>query len=212
MNDLLSLLSSSFHQLSTEFSPVLIAMSYLLIMAAEIGDKSQLVCMILAARYRAGPVIFGAISAFIFLNSLAVTVGITITELVAPVFISVAVALLFIVFGIQALFYNDQGEEEVDAPVVSTHRLLLTTFVLITVAEFGDKTQLAVVALSSSQPPLSIWIGATLALTTASVLGVWLGRTVLQRIPIKRLHQLSGGLFVILGLVASWQAYSLLVQ
>jgi len=181
-------------------------------MAAEIGDKSQLVCMILAARYRAGPVIFGAISAFIFLNSLAVTVGITITELVAPVFISVAVALLFIVFGIQALFYNDQGEEEVDAPVVSTHRLLLTTFVLITVAEFGDKTQLAVVALSSSQPPLSIWIGATLALTTASVLGVWLGRTVLQRIPIKRLHQLSGGLFVILGLVASWQAYSLLVQ
>lgn len=209
MNELLQFTASLQAQLSSEFITSIIAMSYLLVVAAEIGDKSQIVCMVLAARYRAAPVAFGAIAAFILLNSLAVTVGITINQLIDPKYINLTVALMFLAFGVQGLMNSQDDEEPEQAKIYSAKRLLLTTFVLITVAEFGDKTQLAIVALSSSQPPFSIWLGATLALITTSLLGVWAGRTLLQRIPLAILHRVSGALFVILGLAAGYRAYQL---
>jgi len=76
------------------------------------------------------------------------------------------------------------------------------------VAEFGDKTQLAVVALSSTQPPAAVWLGATLALVATSALGILAGRTLLKKIPIALLHRISGAFFLILALVAAWQAYT----
>jgi len=83
----------------------------------------------------------------------------------------------------------------------------LGTFLLITVAEFGDKTQLAVIALSSTSLPLAVWLGSTAALITTSALGVWAGRTILQRVPITLLHRISGVIFISLAMFASYKAY-----
>jgi putative Ca2+/H+ antiporter (TMEM165/GDT1 family) len=77
------------------------------------------------------------------------------------------------------------------------------------VAEFGDKTQLAVVGLSSTHLPIAVWLGASLALMTTSGLGVWAGRTVLQRMPITILHRISGVFFIILALFAGYKTYTL---
>ena len=180
--------------------------SYLLIFAAEIGDKSQLVCMILASKYRAMPVILGSILAFLLLNSLAVVFGVAIAAWIPAVVISGIVALLFASFGVHALMAEEQPVAE-DLAVKSYHSIVLTTFLLITVAEFGDKTQLAVVALSSTSIPLAVWLGSTLALITTSMLGVWAGRTLLQRIPVSLLHRISGIIFILLALFAAYKTF-----
>lgn len=180
--------------------------SYALIAAAEIGDKSQLVCMTLASRHRPFPILLGAIVAFAFLNTLAVVFGVAIASWLPEYIVSATVALLFAVFGIHALRVDDDDDDE-EVVEKSGHSIFFTTFLLITVAEFGDKTQLAVVALSSTALPVAVWIGATAALATTSALGVLAGRTILQKIPLVLLHRLSGVIFLILAAVAGYNAY-----
>ena len=180
--------------------------SFLLIAAAEIGDKSQLVCMTLAARHRALPVLLGAICAFALLNTLAVVFGAAIASWFPNYIVAGTVAVLFAVFGIHALLLNDEGDDE-DVKEKSGHGIFFTTLILITVAEFGDKTQLAVVALSSTALPAAVWLGATLALAFTSTLGVVAGRTILQRIPLVLLHRISGLIFLCLAVFAGYNAY-----
>ena len=180
--------------------------SYVLIVAAEMGDKSQLVCMTLAARHRAAPVIWGAIAAFALLNTLAVVFGVAIANWLPEYVIAATVAVLFTVFGIHALRVEDADDDE-EVQEKSGHGIFFTTFLLITVAEFGDKTQLAVVALSSTAVPLAVWLGSTAALVSTSAVGVLAGRTILQKIPLTLLHRISGSIFLILAAIAAYRAY-----
>ena len=183
-----------------------ISTSYALIIAAEMGDKSQLVCMTLASRHRASPVLLGAITAFAFLNVLAVIFGAAIASWFPDYIVSASVALLFAIFGIHSLRVEDDEEED-NVVEKSGHNIFFTTFLLITVAEFGDKTQLAVVALSSTSLPIAVWIGASCALAFTSAMGVLAGRTILQKIPLAFLHKISGAIFLILAMLASYNAY-----
>ena len=193
--------SSHLHDLST---PALT--SFLLIVAAEMGDKSQLVCMTLAARHRPVPVALGAVLAFAVLNTLAVVFGFQIANWLPPYLISSVVTLLFLGFGVHSLRVNDEDEEE--TPVIkSSHNIFLTTFLLIVIAEFGDKTQLAVVALSSTLSPIAVWLGSTIALACTSILGCLAGRAILQKISLNWLHRISGAFFLLLAAFAAYQAF-----
>jgi putative Ca2+/H+ antiporter (TMEM165/GDT1 family) len=180
--------------------------SYVLIVAAEMGDKSQLVCMVLASRHKATPVVLGAIVAFMLLNTLAVLFGVAVASWLPDYVIAAIVALLFAVFGVHALRVQEADDDE-EVQEKSNHGVFFTTFLLITVAEFGDKTQLAVVALSSTAAPLAVWLGSTAALATTSLLGVVAGRTILQVIPLTLLHRISGSIFLILAAMAAYRAY-----
>ncbi|MCW9047667.1 MAG: TMEM165/GDT1 family protein [Gammaproteobacteria bacterium] len=204
MNDLLEPLSTlnGFDVLTVSSS------SYLLILAAEFGDKSQLVCMLLAARYKAVSVVLGAVVAFLLLNTLAVVFGVAISSWITDVYISAMVAILFLGFGIHALRVQEkvQGDEG-NLHIKSAGRIFMSTFLLITVAEFGDKTQLAVVALASTSIPVAVWLGATLALITTSVLGVWAGVTLLKKMPVILIHRISGALFIVFGILATIKTY-----
>jgi Ca2+/H+ antiporter, TMEM165/GDT1 family len=179
--------------------------TFTLIALAEVGDKSQLVCMTLATRHRHWPVILGATAAFFILNILAVLFGAGVASWVPERVIAAIVAILFGAFGIHALRTQ---EDEVSEEVVERagHSIFFTTLLLILVAEFGDKTQIAIAGLASSMTPLPVWIGATTALVMVSALGVWAGRTILQRLPIHWLHRVSGGVFLVFALVAGWHA------
>ena len=179
--------------------------SFTLIALAEIGDKSQLVCMTLAARHRHWPVLLGASVAFIALNLLAVLFGAVVAEWIPEHVIAWLVAALFGVFGIQSLLSkveDDTGE----VPEKSGHSIFLVTLLLILVAEFGDKTQIAVAGLATSLTPLYVWIGATIALILVSAMGVWAGRTILQRLPMVWLHRIAGIVFLVFSLLAVWKA------
>ena len=180
--------------------------SYVLIIAAEMGDKSQLVCMTLASRHKPMPVILGAIAAFALLNTLAVVFGVAIASWLPDYVIAATVAVLFTVFGIHSLRVQEPDDDE-EIQEKSNHGIFFTTFLLITVAEFGDKTQLAVVALSSTTAATAVWLGSTLALATTSILGVVAGRTILQKLPLTVLHKISGCIFLALAAVAVYRAY-----
>lgn len=189
----------SLESLSVSFS------TFTLIALAEIGDKSQLVCMTLAARHKHWPVILGAATAFVALNALAVLFGAGVAAWVPERVTAGLVAVMFGAFGIHALRTKAEGmsEEVVERP---GHGIFFTTLLLILVAEFGDKTQIAVAGLAGSMAPLPVWLGATTALVMVSALGVWVGRTVLQRLPLQWLHRISGGLFMLFALLAAWRA------
>lgn len=200
--DFLSLLSNgNFTELSATA-----ATSFALIAAAEIGDKSQLVCMTLASRHRAMPILLGAIAAFAFLNTLAVVFGVAIASWLPEYIVATIVAILFAAFGIHSLRVEAEDENE-EIKEKSGHSIFFTTFLLITVAEFGDKTQLAVVGLSSTVAPIAVWFGSTTALASTSALGIIAGRTILQKVPLVLLHKVSGALFLLLSIFAGYRAY-----
>jgi putative Ca2+/H+ antiporter (TMEM165/GDT1 family) len=179
--------------------------SFTLIALAEVGDKSQLVCMTLAARHRHWPVILGAATAFLVLNTLAVLFGAGVAAWVPERVTAGLVAVLFGAFGIHALRRQDDAESA-DVTERSGNGIFFTTLLLIFVAEFGDKTQIAVAGLAGSFAPLPVWLGASIALVMVSALGVWAGRTVLQRLPLLWLHRISGGVFLVFALLAAWRA------
>jgi len=179
--------------------------AFILVAVAEIGDKSQLVCMTMAARHRHWPVLLGAVMAFLILNTLAVLFGAGVAAWVPERLMAGIVAILFGVFGVHALLSSDDAESE-DVVERPGHGIFFTTLLLILVAEFGDKTQIAVAGLAGSMAPLPVWAGATIALATVSALGVWAGRTVLQRLPLHWLHRIGGGIFLVFALLAAWRA------
>lgn len=182
--------------------------SFSLISLAELGDKSQLVCMTLAARHRHWPVILGAATAFAILNTLAVLFGAGVAAWVPEKVVAGTVAILFGVFGILALRASE--DEAVDVVEERPgHGIFFTTLSLIFIAEFGDKTQIAVAGLAGSMASVPVWIGATSALLLVSVLGVWAGRTLLQRLPVVWLHRLGGGIFLLFALLAVWRVFHL---
>jgi Ca2+/H+ antiporter, TMEM165/GDT1 family len=172
-----------------------------LVFLAEMGDKSQLVCMTLAARHRHGPVLAGAVVAFLLLNTLAVVFGAALAQWVPERLLAALVAILFAVFGVMGL--RTQAEEE-DTEVRERpgHGIFFTTVLMLVLAEMGDKTQIAVAGMASTLPPLAVWLGASLALTATSAIGVLVGTRVLRRLPMHRVHQVSGALFLLLAALA----------
>lgn len=179
--------------------------SFALIALAEIGDKSQLVCMTLAARHRHWPVLLGASVAFLFLNGLAVAFGAAVSNWFPQYLVSLLVAVLFAGFGIHNLL-RKADEEGAEVEEKSGHGLFLTTLLLIFVAEFGDKTQLAVAGLASNLDAMGVWLGASLALILVSAIGVWAGRTILKRMPVLTLSRVSGLLFLVFAGFALWDS------
>jgi len=175
--------------------------TFLLIALAEFGDKSQLVCMTLAARHRGLPVILGAVAAFAFLNALAVLFGAAVAAWLPEWVVTVAVAALFTVFGISALRYRDEDTDE-EVEEKPGHGMFATTFLLIFLAEFGDKTQIAVAGLGSTTEANAVWTGATLALACTSILGVLAGRKFLHKLPLVWIHRISGVFFLALAIYA----------
>jgi len=180
--------------------------SFTLIALAEIGDKSQLVCMTLAARHRPWPVLSAAVVAFAFLNLLAVLFGAAVAAWIPEYITAALVSVVFAVFGIHALLIDEDDSEDVRER--GHHGIFLTTLALILVAEFGDKTQIAVAGLASTLPVLPVWAGATLALAAVSGLGVWAGSTLFRRLPTHWLQRTGGVMFLLFSLLAAWRAVS----
>lgn len=181
-----------------------------LIFLAELGDKSQLTAMTLAARHPWRRVFLGAAAAFLVLNLVAVAVGRLLFELVPPGWVQLAAGLLFLFFGVSSLRSGPEAPAE-EADATSFYRgPAITTFVLILLAEFGDKTQLVTAGLAARHgAPWSVFVGSTLALWAVSLLGVVAGDRIARRISLPMIHRIAGLLFLLFGagmLVEAWAA------
>jgi putative Ca2+/H+ antiporter (TMEM165/GDT1 family) len=190
--------------------------SLALIFVAELGDKTQLTVLALSARFKKPLQVFvGAAVAFAILNGIAVGLGEAGTLLPADL-IRLLASLIFVGVGLASLNSARKAEEEgakeagEEKKIASryNHGPMITTFLLICLMELGDKTQLSMIALTTRfHSPLSVFVGGTLALwlsaLLASLVGVWLARVV----PVKTIRAISGGLFILFGLLTALHAY-----
>ncbi len=183
-----------------------VATAFSLLFLAEMGDKTQLIAMALAHRYRAAPVLAGVFAAFLVLNLLAVFVGAALFRHVPQWTVLLAAGVLFLVFAWRS--WAEAGEDGEEAAVERSggHGALWAAFSLIVLAELGDKTQLVLIALAASTgDPWSAFVGGTLALWAVSALGVLVGSTLLQRVPRVWVHRGAAILFGLFGVLAVGQ-------
>lgn len=171
-----------------------------LIAMAEMGDKTQLIAIALASRYSRAPVFAGLILAFTILTAVAVGAGEVVLRFISPQIIGIAAGMLFIFFGIITLVWDDGDEDALKN--LGARSAFFTAFSMIALAEIGDKTQIALIALSAQyHTPIIVFFGAWLALCSVSALGVVLGSKLSTMIPIKKLRAGSGILFIIFGIM-----------
>lgn len=181
--------------------PVVFASAFSLIFLAEMGDKSQLIAMTLAHRYRPAPVVAGVFAAFAVLNLLAVWLGQVLFRWVPQGPVLVAAGLLFLAFAYRS--WRDGAQEEGGETRAIAKGALLASFTLIFLSELGDKTQIATIALAAGTgQPWSVFAGSTLALWLVSLLGILVGSTLLARLPRLWVHRTAALLFALFGVLA----------
>lgn len=178
--------------------------STLLVALAEIGDKTMLLAIILAARFRAPwPIIAGIFAATIVNHALAAWAGSAISGLLDGFWFRLAVALGFLAMAAWILVPDKIDEDEVDKP--ARYGVFLTTSLAFFMAEMGDKTQIATVAMGAqfgdtlSQVAL-VTLGTTLGMMIANVPAVLLGEALVKKVPLALMRRIAAALFIGLGL------------
>jgi len=182
-----------------------------IIFLAELGDKTQLTAMALATRYPWRKVFIGLAAAFALLNLAAVLVGKLLFAFLPIFWIKLVSGGLFLVFGISTLRNGrfDEAEEEAEEGKLKARGPVVTAFLMILLAELGDKTQLVTASLAAQHDaPLAVFFGSTLALWLVSLLGMFVGRQLTRYIPLPWIHRGAGGLFLLFGAVILWQAFA----
>ena len=169
---------------------------------AEMGDKTQLLSLVLAARFRKPwPIVLGILVATLANHALAGAVGAWVTTVLGPQALRWVLGLSFIAMAVWMLIpdkLDDDGEGKgVRLGVFGT------TVVAFFIAEMGDKTQIATVMLAA-QYNAYLWVvaGTTLGMMIANAPVVWLGDRLVKKVPIRLVHIISAVIFLVLGLLA----------
>lgn len=172
--------------------------SFLLVFISEMGDKTQLLSLLLITRYRKPwTILAGVFVATILNHAIAAGVGDWLSHLVSPDALRWILALLFFGFAAWILVPDKEGDFK------ETHHwgVFATTVVAFFLAEMGDKTQLATVGLGAKYSSIFwVTIGTTLGMLAANGLVIYFGETLLKKIPMHWVRRMASLLFVIFGL------------
>ena len=167
---------------------------------AEIGDKTQLLAFLLAARFKKPmPIILGILVATLVNHGLAGALGVWITTAVGPEVLRWVLGISFIAMAGWMLIPDKIEDDGADVP--RRHGVFVATLVAFFLAEMGDKTQIATVAMAARFTD-AIWVvvGTTLGMMLANVPAVLLGDRLAGRIPMKLVHGIAAAIFALLGL------------
>lgn len=166
---------------------------------AEIGDKTQLLAFILAARFKKPvPIILGILAATIVNHGLAGALGAWITTTVSPEILRWILGASFIGMAIWTMIPDKIEEEETQ--VARKFGVFGATLITFFLAEMGDKTQIATVAMAAHYAaPLMVVIGTTLGMLIADVPAVFVGDKLANKIPMKLVHSIAAAIFALLG-------------
>lgn len=172
--------------------------STLLVAIAEIGDKTQLLSFVLAAKLRRPyPIIAGIFVATLLNHLLAASAGVWLASLISPQTLVWIVGLLFIAFGLWTLKPDTLDSD----PRIFDAGVFVTTLIAFFLAEMGDKTQLATVALAARYDALVLVVmGTTIGMMLANVPAVWIGESLSHRINMKWVRWFAAASFVSMGI------------
>ena len=168
---------------------------------AEMGDKTQLLAFILAARFKKPlPIILGILVATVLNHGLAGALGTWITTTLSPDVLRWVLGLSFLGMAIWTMIPDKIEEEETN--IASRLGVFGATLITFFLAEMGDKTQIATVAMAAHYAtPLLVVIGTTLGMLIADVPAVFVGDKFAARIPMKLVHTIAAAIFAVLGLL-----------
>ncbi len=167
---------------------------------AEIGDKTQLLAFILAARFKKpAPIILGILFATIVNHGLAGALGAWITASISPEVLRWVLGLSFI--GMAAWTMIPDKIEEEESQIAKKFGVFGATLITFFLAEMGDKTQIATVAMAAHYAaPLMVVMGTTLGMLIADVPAVFAGEKLATKIPMKLVHSIAAAIFAALGI------------
>jgi putative Ca2+/H+ antiporter (TMEM165/GDT1 family) len=186
-----------------------LAVAFVTIFLAELGDKTQLITISFASKYPRMPVFFGVFLAISAITIIGVVVGTVLVSIIPIQLVKVLSGAIFIIFGIWTLISKEEELEEGEDEIKSggNHepkkgKVFSTAFIMTALAEFGDKTQLAAIALTAQYgEPFLVYLGAILAFAVIVGIGVVLGKKISEKVESEWIEKGSGILFIALGLI-----------
>lgn len=179
---------------------------------AEMGDKTQLMLIALTSKYKLRDIILGTAAAILVLNGLAVLAGGLVSEFIPDWLIKNIAALAFLYFAVSTIAGYDDDEEE-GSGKSKIKFAPLAVFCTFFIAELGDKTQLAAITFGANEGmsvALVVWIGCSLGLFAADILGMLVGYLLKSKTPDGLLNTLAFAIFSIFGVYTLYQGLKLI--
>ncbi|MFD1544636.1 TMEM165/GDT1 family protein [Nonomuraea guangzhouensis] len=173
--------------------------SLVVIFVAELGDKSQLMAMTFATRFRTWPVLAGITIATTAVHLVSVAVGGLIGDSLPTTAISVVAGLAFLGFALWTLRGDELTEEESGKARRTTRNAVVAVTVAFFLSELGDKTMLATITLATQHGWLGTWIGSTVGMVAADALAIVVGRLLGKHLPEKAIKYGAAAAFAIFG-------------
>lgn len=179
---------------------------------AEMGDKTQLMLIALTSKYKLRDIILGTAAAILVLNGLAVLAGGLVSEFIPDWLIKTIAALAFLYFAASTIAVDDDDEEE-GSGKSKIKFAPLAVFCTFFIAELGDKTQLTAITFGANEgmsAALVVWIGCSLGLFAADILGMLVGYMLKSKTPDGLLNTLAFAIFSIFGVFTLYQGLKLI--
>lgn len=177
--------------------------SMVFVVLAEMGDKTQLLAMAFATRYRWQTVMWGVFAATVLNHLMAVFIGNYITQLIPMNYVHITAAASFILFGLWTI----RGDELNGEDKMTKYSPFWTVAIAFFMAEMGDKTQLATIALAAQfNTIIPVWLGTTVGMMIADAIGIIIGIVLGKKIPERAVKWFAALIFIFFGLWGLYQA------
>jgi putative Ca2+/H+ antiporter (TMEM165/GDT1 family) len=174
-------------------------LSFGVIFVAELGDKSQLMALAFAARYKALPILIGITAATALVHAFSVLVGAVVGAAIPTHTISIVAGIAFFAFAAWTMRGDRLDDDEAAKAQRSTRSAVAAASVAFFLAELGDKTMLATITLATTEGAVGTWAGSTLGMVAADGLAIVVGKQLGARLPERAIKYGAAAAFVIFG-------------
>jgi putative Ca2+/H+ antiporter (TMEM165/GDT1 family) len=175
------------------------ALSFAVIFVAELGDKSQLMALTFATRFRLWPVLIGITAATALVHLVSVGIGYGLGAALPTAWITLVAAVAFLAFGAWTLRGDRLTDDEKGKAEQTSGSAVLAVGGAFFLAELGDKTMLATITLATQHGWLGTWVGSTLGMVVADALAILVGRLLGRHLPDKAIKFGAAALFAVFG-------------
>jgi len=178
-----------------------VLLSFGVIFVAELGDKSQLMALAFATRYRAVPVLIGITIATALVHLISVVIGGVLGAALPTSWITLAAGIAFFGFAAWTLRGDQLSSDEAGRADRSTRSAVVAASAAFFLAELGDKTMLATITLATTQGLVGTWIGSTAGMVAADALAILVGQQLAKRVSEKVIRYAAAASFVVFGIL-----------
>jgi Ca2+/H+ antiporter, TMEM165/GDT1 family len=176
-------------------------LSFGVIFLAELGDKSQLMALAFAARYKPWLVLIAVTVATLIIHAGSVVLGKAFALALPAGLLNVAAGVAFLGFAVWTLRGDDVDETKADRPPTTGIWTVVSIGTAFFLAELGDKTMLATITLATTEDPIGVWLGSTFGMVAADALAIAVGALLGARLPERAIKIFAAGAFVVFGVI-----------